>query len=242
MMIGSFSLIPYRTFAAQLAPVAAAGLVLTIAVIALVYRAEFRLRVPLQVQHRPVRVNRPLLGKSLAVSAAMIVFFFAGWPVPKVAVVAGALLLLTRRVKPEKIYREIDWSLLVLFIGLFIVIAGLEKTPVSADLFAAAGRFHLDRTGPLSIFAALLSNLVSNVPAVLVFKTFVPHLAHPARAWLALAMSSTLAGNLTLLGSVANLIVVQRARAEVEISFREYARAGVPLTILTLAAGIWMLN
>jgi Na+/H+ antiporter NhaD/arsenite permease-like protein len=194
------------------------------------------------VQHRPVRVNRPLLWKSLAVSAGMIVFFFAGWPVPKVAVIAGALLLLTRRVKPEKIYREIDWSLLVLFIGLFIVIAGLEKTPVSADLFAAAGRFHLDRTGPLSIFAAVLSNLVSNVPAVLVFKTFIPHLAHPARAWIALAMSSTLAGNLTLLGSVANLIVVQRARAEVEISFREYARAGVPLAILSLAAGVWMLN
>jgi Na+/H+ antiporter NhaD/arsenite permease-like protein len=242
MMIGSFSLIPYRTFAAQLAPVAAAGLVLTITVIALVYRAEFRRRAPLQVQHRPVRVNRPLLWKSLAVSAGMIVFFFAGWPVPKVAVIAGALLLLTRRVKPEKIYREIDWSLLVLFIGLFIVIAGLEKTPVPAGLFAAAGRFHLDRTGPLSIFAALLSNLVSNVPAVLVFKTFIPHLAHPARAWIALAMSSTLAGNLTLLGSVANLIVVQRARAEVEISFGEYARAGVPLTVLSLAAGVWMLN
>jgi Na+/H+ antiporter NhaD/arsenite permease-like protein len=172
----------------------------------------------------------------------MIVFFFAGWPVPKVAVIAGALLLLTRRVKPEKIYREIDWSLLVLFIGLFIVIAGLEKTPVSADLFAAAGRFHLDHTGPLSVFAALLSNLVSNVPAVLVFKTFIPHLEHPARAWIALAMSSTLAGNLTLLGSVANLIVVQRARGEVEITFREYARAGVPLTLLSLAAGVWMLN
>jgi Na+/H+ antiporter NhaD/arsenite permease-like protein len=242
MMIGSFSHIPYRTFAATLAPIAVVGLALTIAVISLVYRAEFRLRVPLQVQHRAVRVNRPLLGKSLAVSAGMIVFFFAGWPVPKVAVIAGALLLLTRRVKPEKIYREIDWSLLVLFIGLFIVIAGLEKTPVSAGLFAAAGRFHLDRTGPLSVFAALLSNLVSNVPAVLVFQTFVPHLADPARAWMALAMSSTLAGNLTLLGSVANLIVVQRARAEVDISFGEYARAGVPLTVLTLAAGVWMLN
>ena len=78
----------------------------------------------------------------------MIVFFFAGWPVPKVAVIAGALLLITRRVKPEKVYREIDWSLLVLFIGLFIVIAGLEKTSLAADLFAAAGRFHLDRTAP----------------------------------------------------------------------------------------------
>src|SRR5205085_5189073 len=91
MMIGSFSHIPYRTFAATLAPVAAAGLALTVAVIALVYRPEFRAPTPLRVVHRPVRVNRVLLGKSLAASAGMLVFFFAGWPVPKVAVIAGAL-------------------------------------------------------------------------------------------------------------------------------------------------------
>jgi Na+/H+ antiporter NhaD/arsenite permease-like protein len=152
-------------------------------------------------------------------------------------------LLVTRRVKPEKIYREIDWALLVLFVGLFIVIAGLEKTSVPADLFAAASRFHLDRILPLAIFSAALSNLVSNVPAVLVFKSFIPHLPDAARAWLTLAMSSTLAGNLTVLGSVANLIVSERARRHhVEIGFWEYAKAGVPLTILSLAAGIWMLS
>jgi Na+/H+ antiporter NhaD/arsenite permease-like protein len=94
----------------------------------------------------------------------------------------------------------------------------------------------------MSLFTAVLSNVVSNVPAVLVFKTFVPHLPDAHRAWLTLAMSSTLAGNLTVLGSVANLIVVQRARHEVEISFREYAKAGVPLTLLSLAFGIWMLH
>ena len=241
MMIGSFSRISYRAFAAALAPVAAAGLVLTVIVIALVYRSEFRGGDALMVQHRPVRINRPLLWKSLAISFGMIACFFAGLPVPKVAVIAGALLLITRRVKPEKVYREIDWSLLVLFIGLFIVIAGLEKTPAPHDLFLAASRFHLDRPGPLSAFAALLSNLVSNVPAVLVFKSFVPHLPDPTRAWLTLAMSTTLAGNLTLLGSVANLIVVQRAKQEVEISFREYAKAGVPLTIVTLAVGVMLL-
>jgi len=242
MMIGSFSRIPYRDFAAALAPVAAAGLVLTVLVITIVYRAEFRSGENLRVEHRPVRVNRPLMWKSLAVSLGMIAFFFAGLPVPKVAVIAGALLLITRRVKPEKVYREIDWSLLVLFIGLFIVVAGLEKTPVPHDLFTSASRFHLDRPGPLTAFAALLSNLVSNVPAVLVFKSFIPHLANPLGAWLTLAMSTTLAGNLTLLGSVANLIVVQRARSEVDISFREYARAGVPLTIVTLAVGVLLVG
>lgn len=171
----------------------------------------------------------------------MIAFFFAGWPVPTVAVIAGALLLITRRVKPEKVYREIDWSLLVMFIGLFIVVAGIEKTGLPERLFAAASHYHLERMGPLSIFAALLSNLVSNVPAVLVFKGFVPHLPDAVHAWLTLAMSTTLAGNLTILGSVANLIVVERARKQVHISFAEYAKAGVPVAIVTIALGVWML-
>ena len=173
MMIGSFSHIGYRTFAAALAPIAAVGLALTVGVVALVYRAEFRGEGRMEVEHRPARVHRALMIKSLATSGAMIVGFFVGWPVAKVAVVAGALLLLTRRVKPERIYREIDWSLLVMFIGLFIVLAGVEKTALAADFFAAASRYHLERTGPLTVATALLSNLVSNVPAVLVFKGFV---------------------------------------------------------------------
>ena len=243
MMIGSFSGIHYRDFLAALAPVALAGLAACAAVIALLYRKEFREEPKLALEKRPVRVNRVLAWKSGAVSAAMVVFFFAGWPVPKVALVAGALLLLTRRVKPEKVYREIDWSLLVLFIGLFIVVAGVEKTSLPADLFAAASGFGLGRTGVMAAFSALLSNLVSNVPAVLVFKPLAPHLPDPRHAWLTLAMSSTLAGNLTILGSVANLIVVERARRDdVRIGFGAYARAGVPLTVVTIAIGVLLLN
>jgi Na+/H+ antiporter NhaD/arsenite permease-like protein len=242
MMIGSFSHIAYRDFAAALTPVAAVGLVLTVAVIALVYRSEFSGASLLRVEHLPVRVHTALLWKSVAVASAMVVLFFAGWPVPKVAVVAGAVLLITRRLKPERFYREIDWSLLVMFIGLFIVIAGIEKTPLAGDLFRSAARFHLERTAPMTAFAAILSNLVSNVPAVLLFKGFVSHLPNAGHAWLTLAMASTLAGNLTVLGSVANLIVVERARHEVKIGFREYAKAGVPLTLATLALGVWLLG
>jgi len=242
MMIGSFSRIGYRDFAAALAPVAAISLAFTVAVIALLYRAEFVGGGRLQAEPHAVRVNRVLLWKSVIASMAMIVFFFLGWPVPKVALIAGALLLLTRRVKPEKVYREIDWSLLVLFIGLFIVVAGVEKTGLPQRLFAAAAPYHLEHTAPMSVFAALLSNIVSNVPAVLVFKGFVPHLPDARKAWLTLAMASTFAGNLTVLGSVANLIVVQRARSHVTIGFREYARAGVPLTIVTIAIGVWLLK
>ena len=240
MMIGSLSGIHYRAFAAALAPVAGVCLVVVVAAIALLYRREFRQEPELVIEPRRVRIDRPLLAKSLAVTAAMVGFFFAGWPVSKVALVAGAVLLLTRRVKPEKIYRQIDWSLLVLFTGLFIAVAGAEKA--TAGLLAGASHLHLERTGVMTACAAVLSNLLSNVPAVLVFKPLVPHLADPRHAWLTLAMASTLAGNLTILGSVANLIVVERSRREVRIGLWEYARVGIPVAIVTLALGAWMLS
>src|SRR5437879_6209187 len=227
MVIGSCSGIHYRSFAAALSPVAAVGLVMTVAVIAATYHREFRFQEKVELERRHVRVDRVLMWKSLAVSTGMIVLFFGGWPVPKVALVAGAVLLVTRRVKPERVYREIDWSLLVLFIGLFIVVAGVETTSLPGDLFHAAKRFHLERVSVLSAFAAVLSNLVSNVPAVLVFKPFISHMSDPARSWLTLAMSTTLAGNLTILGSVANQIVVQRARHEVRIGFWEYFKVAL---------------
>jgi len=242
MLIGSFSGISYRAFAAALSPVALAGLVVVIAIIALFYRGEFFGDVPpVKIEPLPVRVHRALVWKSTIASASMIVLFFLGWPIGKVALVTGALLLLTRRVKPERVYAEIDWSLLVLFIGLFIVVRGVEKTSLSTDLFAIASRLHLERTGVLSAFSAVLSNIVSNVPAVLVFRPLIPHLGNPTHAWLALAMSSTLPGNLTVLGSVANLIVIQRARHKVQITFWEYARVGAPITIVTILIGVLLL-
>ncbi len=237
MMIGSLSGIDYRQFTAALAPVAIIGLLLTFAVIALLFPKEFRGRQRVELGELRVRVNRVLLWKAAVVSLGMIVFFFWGWPVATVAIVAGALLLITRRVKPEKVYHEIDWSLLAMFAGLFIVVAGVEKTSLEQDLLAFASRFRLDRIAVLSTFSAVLSNIVSNVPAVLVFRPIVPRLADPRLGWLTVAMSSTLAGNLTVLGSVANLIVVQRARRDIHISFWDYCRVGVPLTVLSLAAG-----
>ncbi|MFB3776832.1 MAG: SLC13 family permease [Bryobacteraceae bacterium] len=242
MMIGSLSGIHYREFAGALAPVALIGLLLTFTIIAVLFPGEFRSRRRVEVSPLRVRVNKVLLWKAISASLGMIVLFFLGWPVAKVSIVAGALLLITRRVKPEKVYHEIDWSLLVMFAGLFIVVAGVEKTSLERDLFAFASRFHLDRVGVLSAFSAFLSNLVSNVPAVLVFRPIIPRLADPHLGWLTLAMSSTLAGNLTVMGSVANLIVVQRARHDIRISFWDYCRAGIPLTVLSLAAGAaWLI-
>src|SRR6202051_1223961 len=139
MMIGSFSSIPYRHFLAVLAPVAAVGLILSVLVIYIAFRGEFVSAGPVRISKQPVTVDRGLMWKSIVASLAMIVMFFGGWPVPKVAIVTGAGLLITRRVDTEKVYRSIDWGLLVMFAGLFIVIAGIEKTSLENDLAALAG-------------------------------------------------------------------------------------------------------
>jgi Citrate transporter len=174
--------------------IAAVGLALTTLLIALFHPGEFltRQRLP-TIAAIPAPHHTPLLIKSVVVMGAMMIFFFAGQLVAKVAIVGGALLLFTRRVKAEKVYRKIDWPLLVMFVGLFIVVAGLETAALTPDLVAAVGRLHLGSVPILSVVTAGLSNLVSNVPAVLVLKPFVADLPDPNRAWLAFAMASTLA-------------------------------------------------
>jgi Na+/H+ antiporter NhaD/arsenite permease-like protein len=243
ILIGSFSQVPYTAFAAQLMPVAAAGLAITILLIALCYPSEFRGREPLSaIRPRPPHLHGPLALKSTLVVLLMMAAFLAGQPPAKVALIAGGFLLLTRVVRSERIYREIDWPLLLMFAGLFVVVAGFEKAILTPDRIAAIGRFGLDRDSMLSLVTAVLSNLVSNVPAVLVIKPFIGETGHPQRAWIVVAMASTLAGNLTVLGSVANLIVVQLARADgVTIGFWEYFRVGAPLTLLTILVGLWWL-
>ena len=180
------------------------------------------------------------MAKTLAAVGVMLLAFLAGVPIAVVAIGGAAYSLLTRRVKPEKVYREINWSLLVLFVGLFVLTGGLEASGLTDELAQWAGRIGLHRPIVLTVVAALVSNLVSNVPAVLLFKPLIPTLGEPTRAWLILAMATTLAGNLTLIGSVANLIVVEAARtARIDISFWEYSRVGIPLTLVTLAIG-WL--
>lgn len=241
MMIGSFSHIPYRDFAGALAPVAAIGLALAVVLIAVLHPTEFRRAGKLPVLALRIRCNRALLATSLAAALTAIAGFLAGIAPAKVAIVVGALLLL-HPIKPARVYREIDWSLLLLFVGLFIVLAGAEKALLTPELRHAVQEAGLARVPILALIAAVLSNLVSNVPAVLALAPFIHDLAEPGKAWLVLAMASTLAGNFTILGSVANLIVVERARRHgVEIGFWDYFRVGAPLTLATIALGVWWL-
>lgn len=242
ILVADFSGIGYGDFAAHLAPVAAMGLLGVVGMIALLHPGEFFTRARMPVARVPAHLHQPLAIKAVVVTAAMMAAFFAGQPPAKAALVAGSVLLLTRVVRSERTYAAIDWPLLVLFAGLFVVVAGFEKAVLSPSVMQAIGALHLDRAPVLAAVTAVLSNLVSNVPAVLVLKPALAGAAEAHRAWLIVAMASTLAGNFTILGSVANLIVVQGARAGgVTIGFWAYFRVGAPLTILTILIGLWWL-
>ncbi len=243
MIIGNLSGISYGAFTGALLPIAALGLLVTILLVLLLNPREYMTRQALRSVTVPAHYHGWLATKAALVSVAMIVLFFLGQPVAKVAICAAALLLLTRRIEPRKVYAEIDGPLLLMFAGLFVVVRGLEHAVLTPDLLAQATRLDLGNTAILTGVTAILSNLVSNVPAVLVLKPFIEHLHDPQRAWLVVAMASTLAGNFTLLGSVANLIVAERAAKDgITIDFWTYFRIGAPLTLATLAIGVFVLS
>lgn len=242
MIIGIASGIPFATFTSYLAPVSLVGLMVAWVVIVLVYRAEFapmQLATEALIKERPYR---PLLRKSIFATLLMLIGFLAGVPIPQAALTAAALLLITRRLKPERVFLELDWSLLVFFSGLFIVTGAVESTGWSQRLFAVAEPVARQGVAALTGVSVILSNLISNVPAVLLFRPLVPAFPDPQRTWLTLAMATTLAGNLTLLGSVANLIVAETAKKQgVDLTFGEYLKAGVPITLISLLWGIiWL--
>jgi len=245
ILIGTSSGIPYLAFLAHIGPISLFGMVVVFAVTALLYRRELAqplARAPISASGSSDlrngaqrRIHTPLLRKSLIVIAAMTVAFLANVNVALAAYVAACAMLLTRRIRSERILTRIDWPLLLLFFGLFIVTGTLEHTGVSALLFDALRPLASGGVLPLTAVTTLLSNLISNVPAVLLFRPLVPQFDDPQRTWLVLAAASTLAGNLTLIGSVANLIVAEQARKfGVTLSFGEYLKAGVPITLLSL--------
>lgn len=243
MLVGIASGISFVDFTRRLGPIALLGLGIAWLVIVLVYRREFRTeRFSSSVEPAGDPVHRPLLRKSLVATALMVVALLAGMPVPLAAVSAAALLLITRRMEPERVFQEIDWALLVFFAGLFVVTGAVQHCGLGARLFTALRPMAEAGPGALSLIAVALSNLVSNVPAVMLFRPVVPGLGNPTEAWLTIAMATTFAGNLTLLGSVANLIVAEIARRRgVHLGFVEYLKAGTPIAVLTLLLGVaWL--
>lgn len=246
MLIGIYSKVPYLSFLGALFPVALAGLAVCVLVIRFVYRNEMKADA---FSRRPATpeyyVRKPLLVRTLAVCAGVLAAFALGQPYSLVAAAGAVLLLIIGQVSTERVLKSVDWTLLLFFGGLFVVMRGVEASGLAAAMIGKADDLSalppVGRIAGLSVVSALLSNLVSNVPAVMLLKPLTESLGGGQSLWLALAMSSTLAGNLTLIGSVANLIVAQQAAKRVQIGFGEYFRVGALITVVTIAIGILVL-
>jgi Na+/H+ antiporter NhaD/arsenite permease-like protein len=237
MLIGSFSHISYRDFLLHLGPVAGVGLFLDWMVLhwMLVRKAKHAELVDDGIPLPTLDLSR--LTKPVIVVTAVVIAFFAGVPPVMAAALGAAVLLITRTLEPRKMYEEVDWGLLVFFVGLFLIVGGAQNAGIVGELLGIAEHWNLHRLGVFTVAVSLLSNLVSNVPAVMLLKSLVPNFANPHTGWLVLAMASTLAGNLTITGSVANIIVVESAKPDVKIRFWDYFRVGLPITVMTLIVG-----
>ena len=245
-LVGISAHFSFLGFLAYLAPVALPCLALNIAILAIFFREEL-LGHPFEEEppEVAVKLDRLLLKKCLLAALLVIVFWVAGYSFPMVAVSVGAFLLIIGRIQAENIYQRLDWELLLFFASLFVVIHGFQASGAVNYLVA---QFHNALEGSFNkqLFAVsgmmlILSNLVSNVPAVLLFRPLVPSFPNAHFIWLVVASASTLAGNATPLSSVANLIVLGQASKNVTISFWEFTRVGLIVTLLTTLLSIGIL-
>jgi Na+/H+ antiporter NhaD/arsenite permease-like protein len=194
---------------------------------------------PPLVDPRPFDRLQTLKGLVLLTTVVGL-FLFTSWPRDVIALTAAGVLLLSRRMASREMVGLVDWHLLVLFAGLFVVNEAVERAGLLQALYAQLSGVGIDLMQPVWLFVTtpILSNLVSNVPAVMLL---LPASSGP-HAGAVLALASTFAGNLLIVGSIANIIVVEQARAlGVAIDWRTHARAGIPVTLATLTiAAIWL--
>ncbi len=249
MLIGESAHLHFAAYFITVLPLILFCLVLNFLAIALIYRTQLFAEVQPPVTSESAHEHHPrpemqwnLIIKALVVMGILLAVMLAGSVLhisrPVAAMAAAGIILISRKTRPADLFALVDWSLILLFIGLFIVIADVESHHLLSPVLHALARMGivLKSLLPLAAVTLVLSNIVSNVPAVLLIKPAIPLAA--THTWYLLAVISTLAGNLTLLGSIANLIVAQQARAfAVNLKFREYLKVGVPLTLacVTLA-------
>jgi Na+/H+ antiporter NhaD/arsenite permease-like protein len=247
MLVGIWSGATFGGFLLHMLPVTVGGLAITYGYLRWAFAAELREPFGERLESVPVALDRPLVMKGLAMFAAAVVAWLAGGSLPLVAITAGAAMVAIAQRDPAYAIERVEWSLLLLFASLFVVMHGFERTAavgwLNAHALALVGQGSPWRAAVVvSAAMTALSNLISNVPAVILWRSTVASLPDPALMWRVVAMSSTFAGNLLLIGSIANLIVAERAEQRgVRIGFGEYAKIGVPVTALTIAWGVAIL-
>ena len=243
--------IPFLSFAAVLLPVMLLGLALALGLVWLAFRKDLRAPLAKVAALPPIRLQRNGLAVTLGVGVAVVAGFVLSTPawLPLIALAGGAFVLFflpfVSTTNARALVGKVDWTIILFFVGLFVLLGGVQASGLSGDIqagFTTAFGAQAGGLAWLTGLSAVLSNLISNVPAVLLLAQVVPGAANPHLLWLALASSSTLAGNATILGAACNVIVVQvAAREGVDVSWREFMKAGLPVTLATLAVSTVLL-
>lgn len=245
MIIGHLSTIPFLRFSASLLPVAVAGLAIQYAVLSFGFRKTLARAVIQRPEVKPRPLDRRLLTMTTVVLALVFAGFVAGLNLAWTALAGGALVMVLARRDTHEVLKLVDWHLLVFFAALFVVVEGLNGTGLPDQIYSRMGGVFgstaTSQAWNLAWFSALGSNVFSNVPFVLVAGKWIANFADPELMWKVMALATTLAGNLTILGSVANIIVVESARGHAEVGFWDYAKFGIPVTILTTVVGMAVL-
>lgn len=236
MLIGQMGHLEFGPFLAWCSAPSLISLALAYGTIVWLYRGRFQ---GIQPAHTEAiswpQFNRRQSIKGLLATGALIVLFFTHIPRELTALSIAGLLLCSRQMRTRDMLEQVDWHLLTLFCGLFIVIGGVMLSDAPAALVADLQQHGIDihNLYVLTGLSALLSNVVSNVPATMLIIQFLS--PSNVTEWYVLALASTYAGNLITIGSIANLITIEQARTYgVIIGFKEHARIGIPVTALSL--------
>lgn len=244
MIIQGAAQMSYARFAAAMILPAIVSVAVVIVVLLFVFRDKLS-KVQIHPRVPPPPVDRPLLILSSAALLGVVVAFFLDLPMSWTALAGGAAVMAFSGREPRRALERVDFILLLFFAALFVVVFGVHKAGWAEqmrELFAPLLQGGLGREAwGFAALSLVASNLFSNVPFVMLARHWVPALQSPELGWEVLALSSTLAGNLTLIGSVANLIVFEIARERYRITFWEYARIGIPATLISLVLGMAVL-
>jgi len=245
MLIGVFSKIPYVDFTLHLLPIGLLSLVANVFIIYLLFRKDISFK-----KMDAIALIKPELDIKLTTKSLVVLFFiFLGFiftgNLPLSAITGGLALIILSGTKPQHVMEKVDWTLLLFFSGLFIVVGGISKAGF-LTLAHNAVEPYLGNTASsqiihFSIFSVIASNLVSNVPFVLLSAAWIDKFIDPKTMWYALAMSSTFAGNLTIMGSVANMIVMELSKDYVHVGFWDFFKVGFTTTLVSMIIGIFIL-
>ncbi|MEK6621831.1 MAG: anion transporter [Planctomycetota bacterium] len=245
MLVGIFSKIPYLAFTWRLLPIGILSLCANTLIIYVLFRKEVGLE-----RLNPIALEKPPLDLMLTVKSLGVLFLiFLGFVftgnLPLSAITGSLALTIISGIRPRDALEKVDWTLLVFFSGLFIVVGGVNKAGVLTLVYNAVepylGKTASGQIVNFSIFSVIASNLVSNVPFVLVSVSWIDKFIDPKTMWYVLAMSSTFAGNLTIMGSVANMIVMELSKEHVHVGFWDFFKVGFITTVVSTGIGIGFL-